>query len=666
MRLRPIVLSLLALTCLALPFLLIHPHAPALDRARAERGGGERDGGPYPSDWFGMQRAFPFPTIPQDKVVAAMEQGRLDRALASLSVSAAPLTWQQAGPFNIGGRVTALASAPGGGVVYLASANGGVFRSVNSGTNWTPIFDSVGDFSIGAIAVDPSNPLDRSTSAPASRTARWTPTTATGSGARRDGGATWRARSGSPRPGASRASSVDPADPMHVLVAAMGRQFSTGPDRGLYRTLDGGTTWTKVLFVNDSTGVSDVVINPVHPDTMFCATWERVRRHRTGARSAPTAASGAASTAAPPGRGSSAACRRAARRRRPHRARGRAPRGRRTLYAQIGDGRDQRLRRARAVPQHRRRRRRGRGATWAAFTGNAFGGFVWYFGDVVVTRSTPTTSTRCGVSLLQLDRRRRRRWATSPAADARRPARALGRPARPRSRLPVGNDGGLLLRRTTAARGQSRSTCPSRSSTPARWTRRTPARILGGTQDNSTLKTARALAAGSRSWAATASTALVDPSTRTSSSPSGSTAASSTGFRRSTNGGAVVRTCRLGVTSPTASAGARRSCMDPRNHNMLLAGSQYVYKSTDNGDTWAQVERRPDAPTRSRCCIYGTITTLAISPVDPHVYYAGTDDGKVWRSPNAGGSWDDISAGLPRRWVTARDRRSGEPAHAST
>src|SRR5262249_4780387 len=71
---------------------------------------------------------------------------------------------------------------------------------------------------------------------------------------------------------------IDPTNPQRLFVAAMGSQFSTGPNRGLYRSEDGGATWSQVLFVSDSTGASDVVINPVHPDTMFCATWERVRR----------------------------------------------------------------------------------------------------------------------------------------------------------------------------------------------------------------------------------------------------------------------------------------------------------------------------------------------------------------------------------------------------
>src|SRR5439155_6324050 len=71
---------------------------------------------------------------------------------------------------------------------------------------------------------------------------------------------------------------VDPQNTARIFVAAMGTQFSTGPDRGLYRSEDGGVTWSQVLFVSDSTGATDVAINPAHPETVYCATWERVRR----------------------------------------------------------------------------------------------------------------------------------------------------------------------------------------------------------------------------------------------------------------------------------------------------------------------------------------------------------------------------------------------------
>src|SRR4249920_1926366 len=127
-----------------------HPH---------EIEGEEAEAGHYPNDWFGLQRAFPGTTIPQDRWRAAVEQTLLERSLSRTTLDAGPsLVWSEVGPSNIGGRVTAIASPPGGGVVYLGTADGGVFRSVNDGVDFTPVFDAVGVPSIGAIAVSPVDP----------------------------------------------------------------------------------------------------------------------------------------------------------------------------------------------------------------------------------------------------------------------------------------------------------------------------------------------------------------------------------------------------------------------------------------------------------------------------------------------------------------------------
>src|SRR6185436_19050889 len=114
----------------------------------------------YPSHWFGAQRAWPLDRIPQERYRAAVEQALLDRELAEPAgnqIAVGPLSWTQAGPYNIGGRVTAIAATPGGATVYLGSAAGGVFKSTNSGVNWTPVFDPTGVFSIGAITIDPTD-----------------------------------------------------------------------------------------------------------------------------------------------------------------------------------------------------------------------------------------------------------------------------------------------------------------------------------------------------------------------------------------------------------------------------------------------------------------------------------------------------------------------------
>ena len=174
--------------------------------------------------------------------------------------------------------MTALASPPGGNTVYLGvrQRRRVQVRSTRASTgrrSSTPL----GVSSIGALALDPTDP---NTVYVGTGEANAAVDTYDGAGLfrTRDGGATWESAGPGETPRASAASRSTRRIPNRIFVAAMGTQFSTGPDRGLYRSEDGGANWTKVLFVNDSTGACDVVINPAHPETVYCATWERVRR----------------------------------------------------------------------------------------------------------------------------------------------------------------------------------------------------------------------------------------------------------------------------------------------------------------------------------------------------------------------------------------------------
>ena len=256
-------------TLLAACLLLFGAGAPRLARER------EPDAEREPNDWFGFQRAFPGTSVNQEAYQAALTWARVERSAAALRAeSATPMVWQQAGPLNIGGRVTALAVTPGGSTLYLGAAAGGVFKSVNGGRNWTSVFDL--SASIGALALDPSsvNTLYVGTGESNAAIDNYD-----GSGLYRsqNAGASW-AYLGLQQVRRIARVRVDPANSNRIYVAAMGSQFSTGPDRGLYRSEDGGTSWAKVLFVSDSTGVCDVAIDPSNPAVVYCASWERVRR----------------------------------------------------------------------------------------------------------------------------------------------------------------------------------------------------------------------------------------------------------------------------------------------------------------------------------------------------------------------------------------------------
>lgn len=641
-RSTPLLRIALALAALA----LVAAVAVFSTRAPGGAGGAVREkirggGRLAPADWFWQQRVNADGTWPQDRYDAAVAAAMAARD-GALTTSAA-LAWENVGPYNIGGRVTALDATPAGATLYLGGADGGVWRSDDGGANWACLTDRQSFASIGALAVDPS---DSNTVWVGTGESNGSVDSYDGNGLwlTKNGGATWQHR-GLAFAGRIGSVVVDPADPQHVLVGVMGRQFSTGPERGLYRTLNGGQTWTRVLFVSDSTGVSDIAINPVHPDTIFCATWERVRRdtYRRAFgpecgiwRSVDRGATWTRMTAGLPVPGDDV---------------GRiglaiSPSRPSTIHAQIGSGSISGY-----VGLGWYRSTDG-GTTWAkrdvgTTFRNAFGGFVWYFGENGVDPANPDHVYAMGVSMLQsFDGGAN--WSTVGAAmHVDHHALWINR-ANPNHYV-VGNDGGLYW--TTNGSTFTKSlNLPITQFYAGEVDPTNATRLFGGTQDNNSLMTS----SGPSEWfpilGGDGFHQLVDPVDPNVVFTEWQYCCSKSGFRRSTSGGPSpvatsgwVNTDRFNWNTPI--------CIDANDHNVLLAGSNFVYKSTDNGLTWAKTSG--DLTTNpAALVVYGTITTVAISPANSGVYYAGTDDGKVWRSTNSGLNWVDISAGLPKRWVT--------------
>ncbi|MFT4606323.1 MAG: photosystem II stability/assembly factor-like uncharacterized protein, partial [Rhodothermales bacterium] len=163
---------------------------------------------------------------------------------------------------------------------FVAYASGGLWRTTNNGVSFEPIFDNQGVMTIGDIAVDWSG-------YPENDPLIWVGTgennssrsSYAGNGvySSTDGGESWthHGLDGTQRTGRIL---IHPTDPMTVYVGALGPLYHASADRGFYKTVDGGRTWSKTLFVNDNTGVIDLVAHPTNPDVMYAATWERSRR----------------------------------------------------------------------------------------------------------------------------------------------------------------------------------------------------------------------------------------------------------------------------------------------------------------------------------------------------------------------------------------------------
>ncbi len=177
------------------------------------------------------------------------------------------------GPAGMSGRVTAidvLLSDPD--VIYVGTASGGVWRSLSGGTDWEPIFDEAPIQSVGALKINQRNPYEIWVG-----TGEGNPRNSQNSGAgiykTIDGGKTWKLM-GLEGSKTIHRIIIHRDDPNTVFVGALGSAWGPNSERGVFKTTDGGKTWRKVLFVNDSTGCADLVVDPTNPNKLIAAMWE--------------------------------------------------------------------------------------------------------------------------------------------------------------------------------------------------------------------------------------------------------------------------------------------------------------------------------------------------------------------------------------------------------
>ncbi|HXT87440.1 MAG TPA: glycosyl hydrolase [Verrucomicrobiae bacterium] len=199
---------------------------------------------------------------------AQQESSRHDNPFSALK-------WRLVGPYR-GGRVEAAAGIPGTNTYYFGSVDGGVWRSDSAGQQWAPLFDKEPVQSIGALAIAPSDPnvIYVGTGEPCLRG-----DISYGNGVYKstDGGKTWT-HAGLDDTQHISAIIVDPRNPDLVMVAAIGHAFGSNEARGVFRSADGGKTWTKVLYKDDQTGAGDIVFDPTNAHIVYAALYQVVRK----------------------------------------------------------------------------------------------------------------------------------------------------------------------------------------------------------------------------------------------------------------------------------------------------------------------------------------------------------------------------------------------------
>jgi photosystem II stability/assembly factor-like uncharacterized protein len=228
-----------------------------------------------PEDIFFASREYPqfYPDMNAWSAAAVQVSGNLEERSPGDALNT---SWTVQGPGNIGARINTIQVHPSDpDIIYIGYANGGVWKTTNGGQSWVPIFDQQPFLTIGDIELDPQNPEivfvgtgDPNIGGYAS----------IGDGLWKspDGGQTWQHLGLDAQRIVSKII-INPQNSNIIYAATMGLPFQRNNDRGLYKSTNGGQTWTQSLFIDNQTGISDLVMSPSNPNVLYASSWVRIR-----------------------------------------------------------------------------------------------------------------------------------------------------------------------------------------------------------------------------------------------------------------------------------------------------------------------------------------------------------------------------------------------------
>lgn len=614
--------------------------------------------------------------------------------------------WQYLGPTNISGRATdiAVAERTAGRRIYVAYATSGVWKSDDGGATWEPIFDDRPSTSIGDLAVAPSN-HDHLWVGTGEANIFRASMAGVGVFKSTDGGRTFAHMGLSDTQTIGRIL-VHPSNPDVVYVAASGHEWTDNEMRGVFKTTDGGKSWTKVLYKSPRTGAVDLVMDPANPDVIYASMWQRIRRKWSDPRVEPGYNEGGVFKTTDGGRtwtetsvGLPAP-----------EFRGRigidiARTNPKVLYALVDNYEPGR------PPQENERDAYGRpinearikaaevyrtddgGASWRKVSdSNEFmtshsGTYGWVFGQVRVDPADENVVFSMGLRLnVSTDGGKTfANFANSNSVHVDHHGLWID-PANPRV-IYNANDGGFY---STTDRGQTWQFAVRAGG--AQFYNivlddSSPAWMYGSIQDHGSFRGKLVLDDGrDRLPAVPFSSAPGGEGSYQAIDPTNPNIVYSHGFygnftredlsipppqrgRRGGGGGQAQQAPPAGpqrVTPIRPKDDNLRAqwmapvVLSPHDPNTVYLGFQYVFRSTNRGETWERIS--PDLTSndpkqmllRSSSEIpYQTITALEESPRIKGLLYAGTDDGKLHVTTDAGKTWTELSARIPsRKWYS--------------
>ena len=587
--------------------------------------------------------------------------------------------WQFLGPTNISGRVTDLAIGTPRGksyTMFVAAASGGVWKTENEGTSWKPVFEHAASTSIGDVTIAPSNPdivwigtgeanIFRSSMA--------------GCGVYKstDGGASWKHKGLAATHTIARIV-IHPSKPDVVYVAASGHEWTENPERGVYRTTDGGDTWSLVHHVDARTGAIDLVMDPREPRRLYAASWERTRKRWNDPRNEDgydgsgiwrsedggdtwTAINAGLPDARWRGRIGIDVCQA-----KPD-----------TLYAFVdnyevapgqAEGRDSygRVTKGR-INGAEVYRSDDRGASWRKvsesndFMARHSGTYGWVFGQVRVDPTDPEVVYTMGLGLN----------VSRDGGKTFRPLRGMHGdhhalwidPANPRY-LVNGNDGGANVSYDGGATWKLfTDELPLVQFFNVNYDMAEPFRVYGSIQDHGSRRAIVDLRRGrNRIPAQEWENAPGGEGSHHAIDPTNPDTVYSTGFYGSLSRTDMGTNQRVSIV-PKAGEGEpplrgqwlAPFLLSPHNPRIVYHGMNFLYRSWNLGDNFERIS--PDLTHNDQATLgdipFHTLTAIAESPLQFGEIYVGTDDGRMHVTSDGGGAWREIVAGLaPDRWIS--------------
>lgn len=575
------------------------------------------------------------------------------------------------GPAVMSGRIAAIDGAAGAKLtLYVGAAGGGVWKSQDGGLSFKPVFDKHTQ-SIGAIRIDPSETETVWVGTGES----WTRNSVSvGDGVYRstDGGESWR-RMGLEQTERIAKIEVDPGDSSRVFVCATGHLWNGNPERGVYRTTDGGKSWTRVLFVDEDTGCSDLAMDPQNPQVLYAGMWQFRRspdffdsggpgsglyRSTDGgehwarlSEGLPEGELGRITVAVAPSRPS-------------------------TVYAVIESEKTA------LYVSH------DLGASWVE-TNDSFAvqARPFYFGRLVVDPVDYKTLYKPGFSLA-VSTDGGETFSGTRSGSVHPDHHALWINPKDTRNLVLGTDGGVYISRDGGAHWRFVRDLPVSQFYHVAYDLRFPYNVYGGLQDNGSWAGPSRAPGGvkNRHWRNVgmgdgfwAQPIPEDPNT----------------LYVEYQGGEISRVDqKLGTSKsikPYRGAGEEELrfnwnapiLVSRHDGNTVYIGSQYLHRSRDRGESWETIslDLSTDDPAQQRQLRSGgltidnstaenhcTIFALAESPLDPDVLWAGTDDGRLHVTRDGGKSWAEVGKDLgdlpAGTWVSSVDAGAGEPGRA--